>query len=130
MCIFMATAGLDPHQSYQTICLSCQEAHISGWGAMEVSCSPPLLFLLLSLAPFPGTSISQNSIHGDSFPHKPQPAVAAAGPTLQDWPFAVVWNMPTERCQKLYNVHLDLGDFGIVENTQQNFQGQVIDPML
>lgn len=51
---------------------------------------------------------------------------ASAGPILVDRPFVVVWNIPTARCQKYYNVHLDLRDFDIVENRQQDFQGQVI----
>lgn len=53
-------------------------------------------------------------------------ATVAAGPILLDRPFAVVWNIPTARCQQHYNVHLDLRDFDIVENRQQDFQGQVI----
>ncbi|XP_023275751.1 hyaluronidase-2-like, partial [Seriola lalandi dorsalis] len=52
------------------------------------------------------------------------PAVAAAGPVLQDRPFVVVWNMPTAGCQKRFNIHLNLQDFDIVENRQQRFQGQ------
>lgn len=53
---------------------------------------------------------------------------AAAAPILQDRPFVVVWNMPTAHCRKQYNVYLDLRDFDIVKNRQQDFQGQVIDP--
>lgn len=75
----------------------------------------PLLVLLLCTSP------SQTSTHG------PPPAVAAAGPILRGRPFVVVWNMPTSQCHKRYNVHLDLGDFDIVENRRQHFQGQVID---
>lgn len=52
-------------------------------------------------------------------------AAAAARPILRDRPFVVVWNMPTAHCQKQYNVYLDLRDFDIVENRQQDFQGQV-----
>lgn len=55
----------------------------------------------------------------------PLETMAAAGP-IRDRPFVVVWNIPTARCQKLYNVHLHLRDFDIVENRQQDFQGQVI----
>lgn len=51
---------------------------------------------------------------------------AAAGPIFLDRPFVVVWNIPTARCQRHYNVHLDLRDFDIVENRQQDFQGQVL----
>ncbi|KAF7646529.1 hypothetical protein LDENG_00185950 [Lucifuga dentata] len=32
--------------------------------------------------------------------------------------------MPTSRCQKCYNIHMDLRDFDIVENRWQSFQGQ------
>lgn len=88
----------------------------------------PLPFILLFLSPILCTSLSQTSTHGVDLPDSPLPAVAAAGPILQDQPFVVVWNMPTARCQKSYNVHLDLGDFDIVENRQQRFQGQVIIP--
>ncbi|XP_070696372.1 hyaluronidase-3 [Pempheris klunzingeri] len=79
----------------------------------------PHLFLLLLC-----TSLSQTSTHGVAPPHRPLPAVAAAGPILQGRPFVVVWNMPTAQCQKRYNIHLDLGDFDIVENQQQRFRGQ------
>ncbi|KAM8864630.1 hyaluronidase-3 [Spinachia spinachia] len=48
----------------------------------------------------------------------------AAAPALEDRPFVVVWNMPTARCHKRFNVHLDLGHFDIVENRQESFQGQ------
>lgn len=53
-------------------------------------------------------------------------AAPAAGPILRDRPFVVVWNMPTAHCQKHYGVYLDLRDFDIVENREQEFQGQVI----
>lgn len=87
----------------------------------------PLPFhLLFFFSHIPCTSLSQTSTHGVAFPHSPLPAVAAAGPILQGRPFVVVWNMPTAQCQKRYNIHLDLGDFDIVENRQQRFQGQVI----
>lgn len=78
----------------------------------------PFLVLLLFL------SLSPTSTRGVVLPHAPLPAVAAAAPILQDQPFVVVWNMPTAQCQKHYNIHLDLGDFDIVENRQQRFQGQ------
>ncbi|XP_070766726.1 hyaluronidase-3 [Enoplosus armatus] len=84
----------------------------------------PLPFLLLLLSPIPCTSVSQTSTQAAALPRGPLPAVAAAGPILPDQPFVVVWNMPTARCQKHYNVHLDLGDFDIVENRKQRFQGQ------
>ncbi|XP_051280454.1 hyaluronidase-3-like isoform X1 [Dicentrarchus labrax] len=76
--------------------------------------TPFLLFLLTF----------QTSTHGVVLSHSPLPAVAAAGPILQDRPFVVVWNMPTARCQKRYNIHLNLGDFDILENRKQRFQGQ------
>ncbi|XP_022613271.1 hyaluronidase-3-like [Seriola dumerili] len=84
----------------------------------------PLLLLLLLLSPLPCSSLSWNSTHGDPVLLTPPPAVAAAGPVLQDRPFVVVWNMPTARCQKRFNIHLNLQDFDIVENRQQRFQGQ------
>lgn len=51
----------------------------------------------------------------------------AAGPVLRGGAFVVVWNMPTAKCQKRYDVQLDLEDFGIVENPKQHFQGEVGD---
>ncbi|CAB1449246.1 unnamed protein product [Pleuronectes platessa] len=83
-----------------------------------------LLLLLLSLSPLPLSSLPGNFSHGSSLPPTRPPAVAAAGPILKDRPFVVVWNMPTSRCQKRYNVLLNLGDFDIVENRHQRFQGQ------
>lgn len=53
------------------------------------------------------------------------PAVAAASQLLQSRPFVVVWNIPTARCHKRYDIHLNLKDFDIVENQHQSFQGQV-----
>ncbi|KAM6929212.1 hyaluronidase-3 [Lycodopsis pacificus] len=77
----------------------------------------PLPFLLLFLSPL-------SCMGGVVLPHAPLPSVAAAGPVLQGRPFVVVWNMPTARCHKRFNVRLDLGHFDIVENRQQRFQGQ------
>ncbi len=113
------------NKSYLPISLSCQEGRISGCAAMVLSHLPLPFFLLFLL--FPCTSPSRTCIHGVALPHGPLPAVAAAGPILQDRPFVVVWNMPTARCQKRHDIHLDLGDFDIVENRKQRFQGQVID---
>ncbi|KAG7226968.1 hypothetical protein INR49_022286 [Caranx melampygus] len=48
----------------------------------------------------------------------------STGQVLQDHPFVVVWNIPTAHCHKRYDVHLNLGDFDIVENHHQSFQGQ------
>ncbi|XP_071331315.1 hyaluronidase-3 isoform X2 [Trachinotus anak] len=93
---------------------------------MVLSHLPLHFLLLLSLSPLPCTSPSWNSTPGNPvLHHTPTPAVAAAGPILQGRPFVVVWNMPTARCQRRYNVHLNLGDFDIVENQQQSFQGQM-----
>lgn len=50
--------------------------------------------------------------------------LAAATLVLQDRPFTAVWNMPTAHCQEKYNIHFDLGDFDIVANRHQSFQGQ------
>ncbi|XP_042348170.1 hyaluronidase-3 [Plectropomus leopardus] len=85
---------------------------------------PFLLLLLLFLSPLPCTSLSPTSSHGSVLPDAPLPAVAAAGPVLQERPFVVVWNMPTEQCHRRFSIHLDLGSFDIVENRQQRFQGQ------
>ncbi|XP_058500075.1 hyaluronidase-3 isoform X1 [Solea solea] len=84
----------------------------------------PLYILLLSLSPHHCTSLSQSSTHGDPLLHTPLPSVTAAGPILEGRPFVVVWNIPTARCQERYDVHLNLGDFDIVENRRQRFQGQ------
>ncbi|XP_014375518.1 hyaluronidase-3 isoform X1 [Alligator sinensis] len=45
-------------------------------------------------------------------------------PIVQDKPFVVVWNMPTTKCQQRFGVALPLGDYGIVENQGNEFQGQ------
>lgn len=76
--------------------------------------------LLLFFCTFP----SKTSTRRVALIHNQSHAVAAAIPILQDHPFVVVWNMPTAKCQKRYDIHLDLGDFDIVENRQQHFQGQ------
>lgn len=81
----------------------------------------PFFFFFFLLLLSPCISPSRASVHGAA---APRPAVAAAGPILQDRPFAVVWNMPTARCERRHNVHLNLGDFDIVENRKQHFQGQ------
>ncbi|XP_054464397.1 hyaluronidase-3 isoform X2 [Anoplopoma fimbria] len=83
---------------------------------------PFLLPLLVS--PLSCTSRSPPSTRGVVLPRAAQPAVAAGGLILQDRPFAVVWNIPTEDCHRRYNVSLDLGHFDIVENRQQRFHGQ------
>ncbi|XP_076010069.1 hyaluronidase-3 isoform X2 [Genypterus blacodes] len=54
------------------------------------------------------------------------PPLAAAAPLLPGRPFVVVWNMPTSRCQKRFDVHLDLRDFDIVQNRRQSFQGEKV----
>uniref|UniRef100_A0A8D2QMJ3 Hyaluronidase n=1 Tax=Zosterops lateralis melanops TaxID=1220523 RepID=A0A8D2QMJ3_ZOSLA len=41
-------------------------------------------------------------------------------------PFAVVWNIPTSRCQHRFGVGLPLSDYGIVENQGGHFAGQNI----
>uniref|UniRef100_A0A3Q3X0Y5 Hyaluronidase n=1 Tax=Mola mola TaxID=94237 RepID=A0A3Q3X0Y5_MOLML len=50
--------------------------------------------------------------------------IIPSGPILQDRPFVVVWNMPTAQCKRRYNIDLDLGDFDIMENRHQSFQGE------
>ncbi|RVE70300.1 hypothetical protein OJAV_G00063100 [Oryzias javanicus] len=79
--------------------------------------SLPLLLLLIS--PSLCALLSQKGF--DVVGRSPPPA---AGPVLQRGPFVVVWNMPTAKCQKRYDVQLDLEDFGIVENPKQHFQGE------
>ncbi|XP_018530599.1 hyaluronidase-3 isoform X1 [Lates calcarifer] len=115
------------HSCY-TVSFSLSEGHIRGRAAM-VLCRLLLrllfVFLLLfSLSILSFTSLSPNSTRRNPLLQTLPPAVAAAGPILEDRPFIVVWNMPTSRCQKRYNIHLNLGDFDIVENRQQRFQGQ------
>nr|XP_047929952.1 hyaluronidase-3 [Anser cygnoides] len=51
----------------------------------------------------------------------PAPAPLAGGQ-----PFAVVWNIPTGRCQHRFGVGLPLADYGIVENRGGHFAGQNI----
>ncbi|XP_041860866.1 hyaluronidase-3 isoform X2 [Melanotaenia boesemani] len=76
--------------------------------------------LLLLISPLCCTFLT-GPTHPSVFVNTP---LAAAGPILQDRPFIVVWNMPTENCQKRHNIQLDLEDFDIVENHKHHFQGQ------
>ncbi|NXG76880.1 HYAL1 protein, partial [Baryphthengus martii] len=48
------------------------------------------------------------------------------GPVLVNRPFVTIWNIPTERCAKKYNVTLSLDIFDVVANNQQSFLGQDI----
>uniref|UniRef100_A0A8C6JYL6 Hyaluronidase n=1 Tax=Melopsittacus undulatus TaxID=13146 RepID=A0A8C6JYL6_MELUD len=48
----------------------------------------------------------------------------AAEPVVGAQPFAVVWNVPTSRCQHHFGMGLPLGNYGIVENQDGRFAGQ------
>lgn len=50
----------------------------------------------------------------------------APKPLAGGQPFAVVWNIPTGRCQHRFGVGLPLSDYGIVENQGGHFTGQNI----
>ncbi|KAI1234415.1 Hyaluronidase-3, partial [Lamprotornis superbus] len=50
----------------------------------------------------------------------------APEPLAGGQPFAVVWNVPTSRCQHRFGVGLPLSDYGIVENQGGHFAGQNI----
>ncbi|XP_054072465.1 hyaluronidase-3-like isoform X4 [Rissa tridactyla] len=50
----------------------------------------------------------------------------APEPLAGGQPFAVVWNIPTGRCQRGFGVGLPLGDYGIMENQDSHFAGQNI----
>ncbi|XP_072731830.1 hyaluronidase-1-like [Ciconia boyciana] len=57
------------------------------------------------------------------------PALARTGgpsPVLVNRPFVTIWNIPTERCSKEYNVTLNLEVFDVLANDQQSFIGQDI----
>ncbi|NWW46811.1 HYAL1 protein, partial [Pedionomus torquatus] len=57
------------------------------------------------------------------------PALASAGgpgPVLVNRPFVTIWNIPTERCAKKYNVTLNLEMFDVLANNQQSFTGEDI----
>ncbi|XP_005422587.1 hyaluronidase-3 [Geospiza fortis] len=58
---------------------------------------------------------------GTASEESPAPEPLAGG-----MPFAVVWNVPTERCQRRFGIGLPLGDYGIVENQGGHFAGQNI----
>ncbi|XP_077040842.1 hyaluronidase-3 isoform X2 [Agelaius phoeniceus] len=58
---------------------------------------------------------------GTASEESPAPEPLAGGQ-----PFAVVWNVPTERCQHRFGIGLPLGDYGIVENQGGHFAGQNI----
>ncbi|XP_042736423.1 hyaluronidase-3 isoform X1 [Lagopus leucura] len=51
----------------------------------------------------------------------PVPTALAGGQ-----PFAVLWNIPSGRCQRRFGVGLPLADYGIVENQGGRFAGQNI----
>ncbi|XP_075015193.1 hyaluronidase-3 isoform X4 [Calonectris borealis] len=50
----------------------------------------------------------------------------APEPLVGGQPFAVVWNVPTGRCQRRFGMGLPLGDYGIMENENGRFAGQNI----
>ncbi|KAM6325232.1 hyaluronidase-1 [Podargus strigoides] len=57
----------------------------------------------------------------------PTPAhTGGPGPVLVNRPFVTIWNIPTERCAKKYNVTLNLEVFDVLANDQQSFIGQDI----
>uniref|UniRef100_A0A8C3YB49 Hyaluronidase n=1 Tax=Catharus ustulatus TaxID=91951 RepID=A0A8C3YB49_CATUS len=58
---------------------------------------------------------------GTASEESPAPEPLAGGQ-----PFAVVWNVPTSRCQHRFGVGLPLSDYGIVENQGGHFAGQNI----
>ena len=46
------------------------------------------------------------------------------GPPLPEKPFFVVWNSPSEKCEKKFGISIDLDDFDIVHNYKQKFVGE------
>ncbi|XP_072203319.1 hyaluronidase-3 isoform X1 [Excalfactoria chinensis] len=58
---------------------------------------------------------------GTASGESPMPAALAGGQ-----PFAVLWNIPSGRCQRRFGVGLPLADYGIVENEGGRFAGQNI----
>lgn len=58
---------------------------------------------------------------GTASEESPAPEPLAGGQ-----PFAVVWNIPTGRCQHRFGMGLPLSDYGIVENQGGHFAGQNI----
>ncbi|KAM6325256.1 hyaluronidase-3 [Podargus strigoides] len=50
----------------------------------------------------------------------------APEPLAGGHPFAVVWNVPTGRCQHRFGIGLPLSDYGIIENRDGRFAGQNI----
>nr|XP_004175541.5 hyaluronidase-3 [Taeniopygia guttata]XP_041574697.1 hyaluronidase-3 [Taeniopygia guttata]XP_041574698.1 hyaluronidase-3 [Taeniopygia guttata]XP_041574699.1 hyaluronidase-3 [Taeniopygia guttata] len=58
---------------------------------------------------------------GTTSEESPAPEPLAGGQ-----PFAVVWNVPTGRCQHRFGIGLPLSDYGIVENQGGHFAGQNI----
>ncbi|GAB1606079.1 hyaluronidase-1-like [Argonauta hians] len=43
--------------------------------------------------------------------------------TLYDRPFSVIWNSPSKGCTHHYKKELHLSDYNIIQNTDDNFQG-------
>uniref|UniRef100_A0A803Y3W6 Hyaluronidase n=1 Tax=Meleagris gallopavo TaxID=9103 RepID=A0A803Y3W6_MELGA len=58
---------------------------------------------------------------GSAGGESPVPTALAGGQ-----PFAVLWNIPSGRCQRRFGVGLPLADYGIVENQGGRFAGQNI----
>ncbi|KAM6413642.1 hyaluronidase-1 [Rhynochetos jubatus] len=56
----------------------------------------------------------------------PSAHAGGPGPVLVNRPFVTIWNIPTERCTKKYNVTLNLEIFDVLANDQQSFTGQDI----
>ncbi|XP_042195624.1 hyaluronidase-1-like [Callorhinchus milii] len=52
--------------------------------------------------------------------------VVSPSPIIQNRPFIVVWNTPTENCKKKFNIDLDLRAFDIIENQNERFVGKNI----
>ncbi|XP_041046898.1 hyaluronidase-4-like [Carcharodon carcharias] len=47
----------------------------------------------------------------------------AMPPVMANWPFLVIWNIPTEKCSTHRGVDLHLNDFNIVTNQNEVFMG-------
>ncbi|XP_041047531.1 hyaluronidase-1-like [Carcharodon carcharias] len=51
---------------------------------------------------------------------------ALASPMINNKPFTVIWNAPTENCKAKYDVDSDLSPFDVVENKNEIFMGNKI----
>lgn len=88
----------------------------------DFGCPPAALSSqALPLGMWPALVLWAWLVLGTAGGESPAPTALAGGQ-----PFAVLWNIPSSRCQRRFGVGLPLADYGIVENRGGRFAGQNI----